>query len=156
MIPVLTRAQMRAFDRYAIETCHVPGIVLMENAGRGAADVLAAMIEARRGSSRRGTGDARARGVPVRHVPSPGQPAIYPRDARVVVICGGGNNGGDGFVVARHLLARGADVGVFLAGSSEKVTGESRINHDAYIDLGGTFTELPVGSPVATLDAALA
>ena len=48
MIPVLTRAQMRAFDRYAIETCHVPGIVLMENAGRGAADVISAMLEARR------------------------------------------------------------------------------------------------------------
>jgi len=47
MIPVLTRAQMRAFDKYAIESCHVPGIVLMENAGRGAADVISAMIEAR-------------------------------------------------------------------------------------------------------------
>jgi NAD(P)H-hydrate epimerase len=47
MIPVLTRAQMRAFDRYAIEMFHVPGAVLMENAGRGAADVISALIEAR-------------------------------------------------------------------------------------------------------------
>ena len=38
MIPVLTRAQMRAFDKYAIDVCHVPGAVLMENAGRGAAE----------------------------------------------------------------------------------------------------------------------
>src|SRR4051812_41465428 len=166
MIPVLTRAQMRAFDRHAIETCHVPGVVLMENAGRGAADVLAAMIGARgaRGdapSRRQARHSAarerqeRARDFPVRHVPSPGQPAAYPLDARVVVVCGAGNNGGDGFVVARHLLARGAEVEVFLAGASEKVTGDSRINHDAYIDLGGEFVELPHGAPLAPLEIAL-
>lgn len=186
MIPVLTRAQMRAYDRHAIETFHVPGIVLMENAGRGAADVIAAMIEARRVPStgearsrsreisnpslgavyttpplsRRGTSlderVARARAFPVRHVPSPGQPATYPLEACVVVVCGAGNNGGDGFVVARHLLARGAEVEVFLTGNSEKVTGESRINHDAYIDLGGTFVELPDGANLAPLAEALA
>lgn len=188
MIPVLTRAQMREFDRYAIEACHVPGIVLMENAGRGAADVLAALIEARRKeagagafrrapladppgdgptsegatggpTSRRAAADAlaaRARSFPVRHVKAPGQPATYPLEARVVVVCGAGNNGGDGFVVARHLLARGAEVEVFLAGASEKVTGESRINHDAYIDLGGRFAELPPGAPLGPLEAALA
>jgi NAD(P)H-hydrate epimerase len=193
MIPVLTRAQMRAFDRYAIESCHVPGIVLMENAGRGAADVISAMIEAQRParpalghdrrvqplplladsaapgpavaaappaetSPRRAAADAfaaRARAFPVRHVKGPGQPATYPLDACVVVVCGAGNNGGDGFVVARHLLARGAEVEVFLAGSSEKVTGESRINHDAYIDLGGTFTELPHGAPLSPLEESL-
>ena len=196
MIPVLTRAQMRAFDRYAIEDCHVPGIVLMENAGRGAADVISAMIEARRVTgdrylhstglplssdapdlgvdhpstvpaasadaaslpSRRAAADAQAarvRAFPVRHVKGPGQPATYPLDARVVVVCGAGSNGGDGFVVARHLLARGAAVEVFLAGSSEKVTGESRINHDAYIDLGGNFTELPEGAALAPLEGSL-
>jgi hydroxyethylthiazole kinase-like uncharacterized protein yjeF len=184
VIPVLTRAQMRAYDRHAIETFHVPGIVLMENAGRGAADVIAAMIEARRVpptgearsleisnpslgavytsprlSRRAASLDervARARAFPVRHVPSPGQPATYPLEARVVVVCGAGNNGGDGFVVARHLLARGAEVEVFLTGDSEKVTGESRINHDAYIDLGGTFVELPNGASLAPLAEALA
>ncbi len=180
MIPVLTRAQMREYDRYAIEACHVPGIVLMENAGRGAADVIAAMIEAQRPAasptanrapappslgavpsvppSRRAVVDAQAarvRAFPVRHVPAPGQPATYPLDARVVVVCGAGSNGGDGFVVARHLLARGAEVEVFLAGASEKVTGESRVNHDAYIDLGGVFAELPDGADLAVLEEAL-
>ena len=183
MIPVLTRAQMRAFDKYAIDVCHVPGAVLMENAGRGAADVISALIEARRLRSvaspgraqptqvgapslpastalpRRGPPNllaAKARHFPVRHVPNPGQPARYPLDARVVVVCGSGLNGGDGFVVARHLLARGADVQVFLAGDSEKVTGESRVNHDAFIDIGGQFTELPQGAPLRPLAAALA
>jgi ADP-dependent NAD(P)H-hydrate dehydratase / NAD(P)H-hydrate epimerase len=194
VIPVLTRAQMRDFDRHAIETFHVPGIVLMENAGRGAADVLAAMIEASRlcsGRPRAFAPDspatagaprsapepgravptlmpglrhdhaaaervARVRSFPVRHVPSPGQPASYPLEASVVVVCGLGNNGGDGYVVARHLLARGADVEVFLANQSEKVTGESRINHDAYIDLGGSLVEIPDGSDLAPLEEALA
>jgi NAD(P)H-hydrate epimerase len=163
MIPVLTRAQMRAFDKYAIETCHVPGIVLMENAGRGAADVISAMIEARRGDRSKAApvkppadlSDLEQRRFPVRHVKGPGQPATYPLDARVVVVCGAGNNGGDGFVVARHLLARGAEVEVFLAGSTERVTGESRINHDAYIDLGGTLHELPQGTAIEPLEAAL-
>ncbi|MRG95280.1 NAD(P)H-hydrate dehydratase [Polyangium spumosum] len=160
MIPVLTRAQMRAFDKYAIETCHVPGVVLMENAGRGAADVISAMIEARRcpcaPSHEADVIAARARSFPVRHVQSPGQPARYPLEARVVVVCGTGNNGGDGFVVARHLYARGAEVEVYLAGRSEKVTGDARINHDAYIDLGGRFFEVPEGSSLGPLHAALA
>src|SRR5215468_682415 len=141
MIPVLSRAQMRAFDRYAIETCHVPGIVLMENAGRGAADAISAMIDKRTPWAR--PRPERTPTFPVRHVKTPGQPAVYPLDARVVVVCGTGNNGGDGFVVARHLLARGAEVQVFLAASSERVTGESRINHDSFIDLGGELAEVP-------------
>ncbi|HLK40763.1 MAG TPA: NAD(P)H-hydrate epimerase, partial [Polyangiaceae bacterium] len=79
MTPVLSRAQMRAFDAHAIVACRVPGLVLMENAGRGATEVLVAELLG---------GDA--------------------RDARVAVVCGTGNNGGDGFVIARHLRVRGA------------------------------------------------
>ncbi len=138
MIPVLTRAQMRAYDRYAIETCHVPGVVLMENAGRGAADVISGLIDPRW---------TRA------HTPGRRAPDLLL--ARVVVVCGAGNNGGDGFVVARHLHARGAEVEVFLVGSSEKVTGDSRINHDAYIDLGGSFTECPDDDSLDRLRLAL-
>ncbi|MCW5831181.1 MAG: hypothetical protein KIS78_01835 [Labilithrix sp.] len=79
MIPVLSRGQMRAFDAHAIQTARVPSVVLMENAGRGAADVIERELL-----------DGHAAG------------------RRVVVVAGAGNNGGDGFVVARHLLARGA------------------------------------------------
>lgn len=124
MIPVLSRTQMREYDKHAIEVCHVPGLVLMENAGRGAADAIGEIVKL--------------------------------AGARIVVVCGAGNNGGDGFVVARHLLARRADVTVFLLGSSETVTGEARINHDAYIDLGGTFVELPRDAARDGLAAALA
>ncbi len=124
MNPVLSRAQMRAYDKYAVETCHVPGVVLMENAGRGAADVIARILAGRGG--------------------------------RITVVCGAGNNGGDGFAVARHLLSRGFDVHCFLAATSEQVTGDARINHDAYIDLGGHYTELPPGRELGPLENELA
>jgi len=47
---------------------------------------------------------------------------------RVLVLCGTGNNGGDGMVVARHAMQRGAEVLVVLAGDPEKVTGDARTN----------------------------
>ena len=49
-------------------------------------------------------------------------------DLRVAVISGKGNNGGDGFVVARHLLNRGAEVDVFLLGNKREIKGDARIN----------------------------
>ena len=84
---ILTAAQMREADRYTIEDIGIPSLVLMENAGR---QVVAAM-------------EARLRGAV--------------SAGRVAVLCGRGNNGGDGFVVARTLLQRGVDVAVFVIGS---------------------------------------
>jgi hydroxyethylthiazole kinase-like uncharacterized protein yjeF len=143
---------MRAFDKYAIETCHVPGLVLMENAGRGAADVISAFLREQGPSAPSAEGPGHA---PVRFGLGSEPVRLSPED-RIVVVCGAGNNGGDGFVVARHLLARGATVEVFLAGRSEKVMGDARIHHDAYIDLGGTFVELPEGSELAPLRRSMA
>lgn len=48
----------------------------------------------------------------------------------VTVVCGRGNNGGDGFVIARDLRGRGADVRVFLVGHADDVTGDARTNLD--------------------------
>jgi hydroxyethylthiazole kinase-like uncharacterized protein yjeF len=72
----LSRAEVRAFDMHAIETLGIPGPILMENAGRGAAEIL------------RGLG----------------------ANGPVVIVCGHGNNGGDGFVMARHLANRQINV----------------------------------------------
>ena len=83
MALLLTAAQMRAMDRAVIETLGLPGLVLMENAGRGVADIIACA-----------------------------RPEMSGLDVRVV--CGAGQNGGDGFVIARHLLCRGAKVRVLL------------------------------------------
>jgi NAD(P)H-hydrate epimerase len=92
---ILTRDQVRAIDRRAIEEFGVPGVVLMENAGRGAAEVLVSLG---------------ARGP-------------------VVVCCGKGNNGGDGFVITRHLDNRGLPVRVLLFAKPEDLTGDAAVNH---------------------------
>jgi NAD(P)H-hydrate epimerase len=60
----------------------------------------------------------------------------------VTVVCGRGNNGGDGFVAARHLQARGARVGAWLAGRAEEVRGDARVNLDAWRAGGGPFVEI--------------
>lgn len=125
MIPVLSRAQMRAFDEHAIARAHVPSLLLMENAGRGAADVIERELLG---------GNAPER--------------------RIVVICGTGNNGGDGFVVARHFATRGSTVEAWLAGDLEKASGDCRTNHDAFVGLGGTVTRVALGASLEDLASA--
>jgi hydroxyethylthiazole kinase-like uncharacterized protein yjeF len=62
---------------------------------------------------------------------------------RVAVLCGRGNNGGDGFVVARVLIERGVDVHVFLLGTGEALTGDTRANHDVLLAIGVGIVEIP-------------
>src|SRR5919206_4369620 len=61
---------------------------------------------------------------------------------RVAVLCGRGNNGGDGFVVARTLLQRGIDTAVFVIGSLAQVRGDARTNLDILGRLGVTVVEI--------------
>ena len=86
MLPVFTADAMRRVDRRAIEQLGIPGATLMENAGRGAAHAILDAF-----------------------------PAITRGRRPVVVVAGKGGNGGDGFVVARHLKRRGVPVRVLLA-----------------------------------------
>ncbi len=97
MLPVFSVAEMRALDRRAIAELGIAGATLMENAGRGAARAI--------------TRAASGLGVPR-------------RGARVVVVCGKGGNGGDGFVVARHLKRAGHRVEVFLAAPVGELAGD--------------------------------
>lgn len=62
---------------------------------------------------------------------------------RVAVLCGRGNNGGDGFVAARLLHEKGTAVRVFLLGASTDVRGDARVNLEALRRLGVTVTEVP-------------
>ena len=55
---------------------------------------------------------------------------------RVAVLCGKGNNGGDGFVIARTLAQRGVDVSVFLLADVAQVKGDARANLDILGRLG--------------------
>lgn len=95
---LLTRAQVREVDRRAIEELGIPGIVLMENAGINATDVVTGMLEARGGDA-------------------------------VAVVCGGGNNGGDGYVIARHLINAGRRAVVFSAADPAGLSGDAATNH---------------------------
>jgi NAD(P)H-hydrate epimerase len=61
---------------------------------------------------------------------------------RVAVLCGRGNNGGDGFVVARTLLQRGIDTGIFVIGPLADVRGDARTNLDILGRLGATVVEI--------------
>lgn len=69
--------------------------------------------------------------------------------ARVAVVCGAGNNGGDGYVVARWLREAGAHAIVYLAVSEERVRGDARVHLDAYLQTGG-----PMVSVASTEDLA--
>ena len=90
---LLTRAEVREIDRRAIEDFGIPGIVLMENAGRGAAEIIRQTCDLKRGS--------------------------------VAIVCGGGNNGGDGMVIARHLSIWGVAVRVLIAADITRFTGDA-------------------------------
>lgn len=98
----MTRDEVRLVDRTAIEWLGLPGIALMENAGRSAAEIL----------QRRG--------------------AIGP----VWVCTGSGNNGGDGFVIARHLWLAGIEVRILQAADPERLKGDALINHQVAAKLG--------------------
>ncbi|MGH9258031.1 MAG: NAD(P)H-hydrate dehydratase [Vicinamibacterales bacterium] len=63
-------------------------------------------------------------------------------EGRVAVLCGRGNNGGDGFVVARTLGQRGVDVAVFVIGSVADIRGDARVNLDILGRLGVTVVEI--------------
>ncbi|MBI2160333.1 MAG: NAD(P)H-hydrate dehydratase [Candidatus Rokubacteria bacterium] len=98
MLGLFTAEEMRRLDRRAVTELGVPGAMLMENAGRGAAEAIRALIE---------------------EVKAPRQ------GARVVVVCGKGGNGGDGFVVARWLKKWGARPEVLLAFPEDEIEGDA-------------------------------
>jgi NAD(P)H-hydrate epimerase len=91
----LTRAQVRELDRRAIDGFGVPGVVLMENAGRGCAELLM---------------------------------RLNPERKPTVILCGPGNNGGDGFVIARHLDNHGWPVWAMPLVKTTELSGDAAVN----------------------------
>ncbi|HEY2827161.1 MAG TPA: NAD(P)H-hydrate epimerase, partial [Pirellulales bacterium] len=104
MTLILTREQVREVDRRAIAEFGMSGLVLMENAGRGATDVLCSQWAGHGG----------------------GKDSQW--TLRIVVVCGKGNNGGDGFVIARHLDLRGWTVRVLLLCDPQELSGDAAAN----------------------------
>ena len=76
--------------------------------------------------------------------------------AQVTVFCGTGNNGGDGFVIARHLRNSGYDVVTVICGDRGKIKGDAKANLVILERLGGTVKELDVGAEVTAEVARLA
>ena len=76
-------------------------------------------------------------------------------DDRVLVACGGGNNGGDGLIVAKHLLDAGYDVAVALLGSSSDLQGDARIAFDLLDHPISTLTDELAGRYSVIIDAIL-
>jgi NAD(P)H-hydrate epimerase len=97
MFPIYTSNEMRLCDAAATERYGIPGIVLMENAARGAVDRAEQLF-----------GDVRGQWI--------------------VLLCGKGNNGGDGFAIARHLVNRGAEVDVLTLAPDSASTGDAKTN----------------------------
>ncbi|NLG83181.1 MAG: NAD(P)H-hydrate dehydratase [Firmicutes bacterium] len=107
---VVTGREMAALDAAAQQEYGLPGLVLMENAGRE----VAGTIEARYGSP-----------------------------LRVAVVCGPGNNGGDGLVAARHLYLRGHRVEVWLLAEEEAYRGDALVNLKAARAIGLLLRRVP-------------
>jgi NAD(P)H-hydrate epimerase len=109
---LVTASEMQEMDRRTIEEFGIPGMVLMENAGRGATAFLLEKF-----------------------------PDIV--NEKVGVIAGRGNNGGDGFVIARYLKQKGCEVQVYLLADSGRVRGDALANLKLLKPLGVPLVEIP-------------
>ncbi|MDL2264093.1 NAD(P)H-hydrate dehydratase [Synergistaceae bacterium OttesenSCG-928-I11] len=116
---------IRAADARAIEAMNIPGVVLMENAGRNATDEVLKKF---------GNGK------------------------KFLILCGPGNNGGDGFVMARHLLVRDRDVAVVVTTAPDKYRGDAALALAAYLGCGAPLfssaelTDDELGAQIAASD----
>jgi NAD(P)H-hydrate epimerase len=109
---VATAEQMQELDRKATESYRIPGIVLMENAGR---EATATLFE------------------------------TFPdlQKKRIAVIAGKGNNGGDGFVIARYLMNRGVSVKVYLLTDPKGLRGDAETNYHIFLHMKGEVIPVP-------------
>lgn len=108
---------MRALDELAIKKYGIPSLELMENAGSGVARYVIDRI--------------------CEH-------AITGR--KIAILCGPGNNGGDGYVVARHLAAAGAKVEICSVVSVSKLKGDARVNADRASENGISLSVIGEGA----------
>ncbi len=98
-------------DRCAIDQLKIPGVVLMENAGRNVVDAIEQFLN---GLARKS----------------------------IAIVAGAGNNGGDGFVIARHLANRHVKVVSFLVAPEGKIAGDAAINLTIIRNLGHDIRQM--------------
>ncbi len=109
---VATAEEMTELDRKAIETYRSPGIVLMENAGKGAAEVISKTF-----------------------------PDLHRK--KIAIVAGKGNNGGDGFVIARYLLNNGIPVRIYLLTDPKGLRGDAETNFNVFHRMKGEVISVP-------------
>lgn len=126
MTELLTAAGMRAIETAAIDSGAVTGLELMERAGAG---VVEAVFEE--------------------------WPDLAAGAHKAVVLCGPGNNGGDGFVVARLLQGRGWEVEVYLLGDAGRLPPDAAANYDRWCAMGPVRPLPPDLKPTARGQVAL-
>jgi len=97
-LKLVTSNEMMNLDNIAINKYSIPGIVLMENAGLQVVHKIKQLFN------------------------------YFLENKRIMIFCGKGNNGGDGMVIARHLINKGADVKVFLLSSPSEIKGDAATN----------------------------
>ena len=106
---IATREIVREIDRKTIRQYGIPGLILMENAGRAVSNVLL---------------------------------REYPDAKRISVFCGGGNNGGDGFVIARHLINAGKEVNTYLLRNKNVYKSDAKTNLNALLKISKNIKRL--------------
>lgn len=122
----LSRDEVRSLDRRAIDGFGVPGLILMENAGRGCADLIAGLN-------------------PDLSAPSACEKGPTRERKPVAIVCGPGNNGGDGFVIARHLDNRGWPVDVHVIAKNNREPTDADVNFDILFAAGIPYTQYHPG-----------
>ncbi|MGE5181902.1 MAG: NAD(P)H-hydrate dehydratase [Acidobacteriota bacterium] len=130
MRPVVTAAEMRALDKATIEEIGLPGLTLMETAGRAVAAAAVRMLA-----------DAGRR---------------TPDGGHVAVVCGPGNNGGDGYVAARVLRELGCDAVVYLAVPREQIHGDAAAHLQILDRSGGVVRMIDTPESLGELGDAIA
>jgi len=108
MIPIASVTQMRECDRITINELGIPGSILMENASRAVAERVISLLD------------------------------NQPEGKQVAIFCGKGNNGGDGYAIARHLKTHQAEVTVFTTTRTNELSGDALWSAELFIERGGT------------------
>ncbi len=128
MTELLTSGQMRAIEGAAIASGEVTGLALMERAGQGVVEAVFEQWPALAPAAGAGRGASPSS--------SPEYLSQEKGPRRAVVLCGPGNNGGDGFVVARLLAGHGWEAAVFLLGDPERLPPDARANCLRWQEIG--------------------
>ncbi|MBN2804260.1 MAG: NAD(P)H-hydrate dehydratase [Deltaproteobacteria bacterium] len=122
----MSREQIRTYDKIASEKYHIDSLVLMENAGRGASEIIIKLFN-----------------------------GVTDKNKKAAVIAGPGNNGGDGFVITRHLINAGIPVMLFMAVAESSLKGDALKNFIVLKDMKVPITYIDTEAKTENTDSGL-